>query len=99
MTMVLGEGGKVPKVSVRRTSRRVRLMGDIDVLTAPQVKAKLLEASPRDGSALVVDMFQVARALTGDLVLLHPTAGVRRLFRTIGAERAPGLTIVYDQAA
>ena len=102
----------MPEFSTRRADGCIRVAGDIDVLTAPQLKSALLEGSPRR-APLVVDisevpfidssglnvLFEVARRLPGDLVLLHPSRGVRRLFRTTGAERAPGLTIVHDRAA
>jgi anti-anti-sigma factor len=73
----------------------------------------LLREAPTDGSALLVDISRVpfidssglnvllhlARRLSGELVLLRPSRGVARLFRLTGAERFPGLTVSYSQAA
>jgi anti-anti-sigma factor len=91
----------------------MRVAGDIDVLTAPQLKAALLEHVPNRRSPLVLDvsrvpfidstglrvLFQVAARLQGDLVLLHPSVGVERLLRLTGAEQFPGLKVVYRPAA
>jgi anti-sigma B factor antagonist len=99
--------------SIRRTADCVQVAGDIDVLTAPQLKSALLEYAPRDGSALTVDISRVpfidssglnvllhlARGLSGELVLLRPSRGVARLFSITGAEGFPGLTVSYGQAA
>jgi anti-sigma B factor antagonist len=103
-----------PGFSVRRTAPgEVRARGDIDVLTAPELKAALLEEASLTDRPLALDisdvpfidssglsvLFQVIKGLHRDLVLLHPSRGVERMLRITGADRFPGLRILFSEAA
>ena len=92
----------------------LRVAGEVDVFTSPQLQHAIAEVRPPDASApLMLDMagvsfidstglsvlFRAAKHCAGGLVLLHPQPGVQRVLEQVMADHHPGLTVIRRVAA
>jgi anti-sigma B factor antagonist len=86
----------------------LKLVGELDVATAPELTKALLDLSPHDTYTLdlseltFVDsggiraILSLARSVNGNgpLVLLNPTEGVSRVLEILGLDEHSGIQVV-----